>query len=61
LAAWTITSRATIAALTVCWGLLATLTGPRIAIALAGALILTTPFLLPRRTDRSEKGHPFAE
>jgi MFS family permease len=48
LAAWSITSRATIAALTVCWGVLAELTGPREAIALAGVLLLGTAVLLPR-------------
>jgi MFS family permease len=49
LSAWSITSSATIAALTVCWGLLAGLTSPRTAIAIAGVLILGTPVLLPRR------------
>ncbi|WP_167538378.1 MFS transporter [Streptomyces albofaciens] len=49
LSAWSVTGKLTIAALTALWGLLAALTGPRPAIALAGALILTTPFLLPRR------------
>ncbi|WP_214318361.1 MFS transporter [Nonomuraea sediminis] len=49
LSAWTVTSRATVAALTALWGLLAGVTGPRIAVAIAGVLILATPFLLPRR------------
>ncbi|MER6998197.1 MFS transporter [Streptomyces sp. NPDC000410] len=48
LSAWSVTSKAGIAALTVLWGLLAGVTGPRIAIAIAGLLIMTTPFLLPR-------------
>ncbi|RKT84511.1 Predicted arabinose efflux permease, MFS family [Saccharopolyspora antimicrobica] len=48
LSAWTITSNASIAALTACGGLLAAITGPRIAVGVAGALILCTPFLLPR-------------
>jgi MFS family permease len=48
LAAWTVTSNATIAALTALWGLLASVTGPRAAIAIAGLLILATPLLLPR-------------
>lgn len=52
LAAWTVTSNLTIAALTALWGLLAAATGPRPAIALAGVLILTTPLLLPRRDVR---------
>jgi MFS family permease len=54
LSAWSVTSNATIAALTALWGLLASITSPRIAIASAGLLILTTPFLLPRR-DRAPR------
>ncbi|MGW0711328.1 MFS transporter [Streptomyces sp. NPDC002643] len=46
LSAWSITSKLTTAALTALWGLLATATGPRRAIALAGALLLATPLLL---------------
>ncbi|WP_333776779.1 MFS transporter [Streptomyces sp. IBSBF 3136] len=46
LAAWSVTSKATTAALTALWGLLAALTGPRAAIALAGILLLPTPLLL---------------
>ncbi len=49
LAAWSVTSKATIAAMTGLWGLLAALTGPRTAIAVAGLLSLATPLLLPRR------------
>lgn len=48
LSAWSVSSKATIAALTALWGVLAALTGPRTAIAIAGLLILTTPLLLPR-------------
>jgi MFS family permease len=48
LSAWSATSKLTIAALTAMWGLLAGITGPRTAIAIAGLLMLTTPFLLPR-------------
>jgi MFS family permease len=48
LSAWSVTSKATIAAMTALWGLLAGLTSPRTAIAVAGLLILTTPLLLPR-------------
>jgi MFS family permease len=48
LSAWSVTSKATIAAMTGLWGLLASITSPRTAIAIAGLLILTTPFLLPR-------------
>jgi MFS family permease len=52
LSAWSVTSNATIAAMTALWGLLASVTGPRGAIALAGLLILTTPLLLPRLVDQ---------
>jgi MFS family permease len=48
LAAWAITSNATVAAMTALWGVLAALTGPRAAIAFAGLLMLATPLLLLR-------------
>jgi MFS family permease len=48
LSAWSVTSKATIAALTALWGVLASITSPRMAIAIAGLLILATPLLLPR-------------
>ncbi len=53
LAAWSVTGNATVAILTVAWGLLATATSPRIAIAAAGLLLLLTSALLPWREDRS--------
>ncbi|MEV4311406.1 MFS transporter [Actinocrispum sp. NPDC049592] len=49
LTAWTVTTTASIATITALWGLLASLTTPRIAIAAAGVLLLATPLLLPRR------------
>jgi hypothetical protein len=49
LSAWSVTSNVTIAAMTALWGLLASITSPRIAIAVAGFLMLGTPILLPRR------------
>ena len=49
LSAWSVITKATAAAMTALWGLLAGLTGPRAAIALAGVLVLATPLLLPRR------------
>ncbi len=52
LSAWTVTSKATVAAMTALWGLLAALTSPRAAIALAGVLMLFTPLLLRRRAVR---------
>ncbi|KUL45991.1 MFS transporter [Streptomyces sp. NRRL F-4489] len=54
LSAWSVSSSAAIAALTALWGLLAALTDPRTALALAGVLLLATPLLLPR----SRKGLP---
>jgi MFS family permease len=57
LSAWSVSSSATIAALTALWGLLASLTTPRTAIATAGVLILATPLLLPRH-DRSRQPEP---
>ncbi|SEG72892.1 Predicted arabinose efflux permease, MFS family [Actinacidiphila yanglinensis] len=48
LSAWSVSSSAIIAAMTAVWGLLADLTGPRAAVALAGVLLLGTPLLLPR-------------
>ncbi|WP_030673153.1 MFS transporter [Streptomyces rimosus] len=58
LSAWSATGKLTIAALTALWGLLAALTGPRTAMALAGVLILTTPFLLPRRPGGAAPAPP---
>jgi MFS transporter len=49
LAAWSVSTSLTTAALTALWGVLAALTSPRIAIAVAGVLLLGTPLLLPRR------------
>jgi hypothetical protein len=54
LAAWSVTSSAAIAGMTALWGILAVLMGPRMAIAVAGVLMLATPFLLPRHDDASE-------
>jgi MFS family permease len=53
LSAWSITGKATTAALTALWGLLASLTGPRTAIALAGVLLLATPPLLLRDSRKA--------
>ncbi|MFI6695209.1 MFS transporter [Streptomyces sp. NPDC050433] len=49
LSAWSVTGKTTTAALTALWGLLAAVTGPRTAIALAGLLLLITPVLLLRQ------------
>ncbi|MFF1679724.1 MFS transporter [Streptomyces sp. NPDC058256] len=46
LSAWSVTGKAATAAMTGLWGLLAAVTGPRTAIAIAGLLILVTPLLL---------------
>ncbi len=58
LTAWSITSTATIAALTALWGLLGNAIGPRAAIAVAGALLLATPALLPRRPGPIRAAEP---
>jgi MFS family permease len=55
LSAWSVTTNLTIAAMTVLWGLLANITGPRAAIAIAGVCLLATPLLLPRR-DHALRG-----
>ncbi|MGX4738359.1 MFS transporter [Kitasatospora griseola] len=49
LTAWSIGQQGAIAVLTALGGLLADLTGPRTALAVAGLLALGTPLLLPRR------------
>ncbi len=49
LSAWSISSSAAIAVMTALWGLLAAVTSPRTAIAVAGVVLLATPLLLPRR------------
>ena len=49
LSAWSVSTNLSTAALTALWGVLASITGPRTAIAVAGVLILATPLLLPRR------------
>ncbi|EPJ35796.1 hypothetical protein STAFG_7147 [Streptomyces afghaniensis 772] len=56
LAAWSATGKATTAAVTALWGLVAHLTGPRTAIALAGVFLLCTPVLLPRRDHAPDTG-----
>lgn len=48
LTAWSVTTKASIAATTALWGLLAAVTGTRAALALAGLLLLASPLLLPR-------------
>ncbi|WP_055600008.1 MFS transporter [Streptomyces aureus] len=53
LTAWSVTAKASVAALTALWGLLAAAVGPRAAIGLAGVLLLATPLLLPRGEART--------
>lgn len=48
LVAWKITGSGATAALTALFGVLASVTGARAAIGVAGLLLLATPFLLPR-------------
>ena len=56
LSAWSVSSNATIAALTAVWGVLASLTSLRAALAIAGLLLLATPLLLPRRDHAARAG-----
>ncbi|MEU6539245.1 MFS transporter [Streptomyces sp. NPDC047000] len=49
LSAWSVTGKASIAALTAAWGVLSAVTTTRTALAAAGLLLLATPLLLPRR------------
>lgn len=55
LSAWHVTSRLSIAIMTAVWGVLADLTSPRIAIAVAGLLMLATPLLLPGRDSATRQ------
>ena len=57
LAAWSVSSKAAVAATTALWGLLAAAIGPRAAIAVAGVLLLATPLLLVRRGHGGEVAH----
>jgi MFS family permease len=54
LAAWSVSTSLATAALTALWGLLASLTSPRVAIAAAGILLLGTPLLLIFFLPRTE-------
>jgi MFS family permease len=58
LSAWSITSNLSIASLTALWGLLAGITSPRVAIAIAGVLMLATPLLLLLRRDLAASREP---
>ncbi|WP_083913593.1 MFS transporter [Nocardia concava] len=58
LSAWSITGNATTAAMTALWGLLAAITSPRSAIALAGVLILAAAFLLRPVFSEAERDRP---
>jgi MFS family permease len=49
LSSWSVSSKAAIAAMTALWGVLAGVAGPRMAIGIAGGLMLLTPLLLPWR------------
>jgi predicted MFS family arabinose efflux permease len=58
LSAWSVSTRASIAALTALGGLLATFTGPLAAIGIVGGLMLGTPLLLPRREHTLAMAEP---
>ncbi|MFI1047473.1 MFS transporter [Streptomyces griseoruber] len=54
LSAWSVGTKASIAALTALWGVLAALVGPRAALAAAGVLLPATPLLLVAVRDGEE-------
>ncbi len=60
LSAWSVAGNVTIAALTALWGLLASITSLRAAIAIAGLLLLATPLLLPRHGHAPQPGRELA-
>lgn len=57
LAAWTITTKASVAALTALWGVLAGVAGVRVAIGVAAVIMLATPLLLPKRSGLVVPNH----
>ncbi|MFD5097523.1 MFS transporter [Streptomyces albidochromogenes] len=58
LVAWKVTGTGAIAGLTALGGVLAAVTGARVAIGVAGVLLLATPFLLPRHPRVAEPEGP---
>lgn len=54
LSAWSVGTKASIATLTAAGGVLASLTGPRTTLAVAGTLLLATPLLLLATREREE-------
>ncbi|MGW7195341.1 MFS transporter [Streptomyces chryseus] len=58
LVAWKVTGTGAIAGLTALWGVLAAATDARMAIGVAGVLLLGTPFLLPHRPRAREPEGP---
>jgi MFS family permease len=57
LAAWTITTKLTVAALTATLGIVASVLGVRVAIAVAGIIMLATPLSLPAMDDLDGTEH----
>jgi MFS family permease len=60
LAAWTISTKLAVAVLTAVWGLLAGILGVRLAIGLAGVILLATPMLLPPTSRLESVDHEVA-
>ncbi|MER7417272.1 MFS transporter [Micromonospora peucetia] len=58
LVAWNVTGVGAIAVLTALWGVLAAATDVRVAIGVAGVLLLATPLSLPRTGPRTPVGEP---
>ena len=58
LSAWSVTTSASIATMTALWGVLASVTSPRVAVGIAGILLLATPLLMPRTASLSSPEAP---
>lgn len=58
LTTWSVSSKLLQAGLMVIWGILATLTSPLAAITMSGVLLLATPLLLPKPTQRAASRTP---
>ncbi|MER6157393.1 MFS transporter [Streptomyces sp. NPDC001868] len=61
LTAWSVTGKLVTAAMTALWGVLAALTTPRTAIAVAGLLLLATPLLLLPYRRRPQRASPLTD
>ena len=54
LSAWSVTNNAMLGIMTGLWGVIASVTGPRAAITIAGVCLPATPLLLPWRQSAGQ-------